>query len=74
MRSSIDDQTYVSGYDIGSTIEFKAGFKVWGTSTTGAINGGKQLEWFTYTIIEDSGAIALTASLAVSLYSLSLLW
>jgi len=64
MRSSLDDQTYVTGYDIGNTIKFKVGFRIFGSATTGLINGGKMDDWLTYTMIEESAAVALTASLA----------
>jgi hypothetical protein len=58
----------VKGYEIGTTIKLKSGFKVWGSATTGAVNGGMMSEWISYTIMDsvNSGALALTVSLTAS--------
>lgn len=54
MRSSVDTKSYVSGYEIGTSIKFKAGYKIYTSVTGAAIAGGKSDDWLTYTMIESA--------------------
>lgn len=65
-RTSEDILTNVKGYEVGSEIKFKAGYKIFtsATSTIQSVSSGSTPEWLYYTISD--GAIALTVSLAAS--------
>lgn len=66
MRSSADSKSSVSGYEIGTSIKFKAGYRLFSSPTGNAVSGGISEDWLTYTMIEASGAVALTVSMAAS--------
>lgn len=64
-RTSDDILTNVKGYEIGTQIQFKAGYKVFASATLATkVSDGFTADWLFYTI--QDGAIALTVSLAAS--------
>lgn len=69
MRSSKDTTTNVKGYSSGTTITYKAGYKVRAlfnsTTVLPATGSSGVTDWLEYTI-KDSGAVALQVSMAVT--------
>lgn len=67
MRSSDDSKDKISGYDIGTEIKFKAGYRIWSTRTGGEIKATAFTQnWVTYKVTDGAMALGVTTMAAAS--------
>lgn len=67
MRNSDDSTTEITGYEIGTEVKFKAGYRIWSTKTGGEIKATAFTQnWLTYKVTDGAVALGVTTLAAAS--------